>query len=66
MSMRANYMAEDRPDVKFSCKEFARLMSEPSEGGWQKLETVLERSASTQTLIGRTESTELCSNPECL
>ena len=37
MSMRANYVSEDRPDVKLSCKEIARLMSEPCEAGWQKL-----------------------------
>ena len=37
MCMRATYLAEDRPDVNFSCKEIARLMSEPCEVGWQKL-----------------------------
>ena len=29
MCMRANYLAEDRPDVRFACGEIARLMSEP-------------------------------------
>ena len=36
MSMRANNLAEDRPDVKFYCKEVDRLMSEPCEAVWQK------------------------------
>ena len=37
MCMRASYLAEDRPDVRFACKEIARLMSEPCEAGWEKL-----------------------------
>ena len=37
MCMRANYLAEDRPDVGFACKEIARLMSEPCEAAWEKL-----------------------------
>ena len=37
MCIRVNYLAEDRPDVKFSCKDIARLMSETCEAGWQKL-----------------------------
>ena len=35
MSVRANYSAQDRPDVKFSCKEIAPLMSEPCDADWQ-------------------------------
>ena len=37
MCIRANYLAEDTPDVKFSCKDIARLITEPCEAGWQKL-----------------------------
>ena len=37
MCMRARNLAEDPPDVKFACKEIARLMSEPCEAGWDKL-----------------------------
>ena len=35
MCMRAKYLAEDRPDVRFACKEIARLMGEPCEAGWE-------------------------------
>ena len=37
MCMRAGCLAGDQLDVSFACKEIARLMSEPSEAGWEKL-----------------------------
>ena len=35
--MRLNYLAQDRPDIQFACKELAKGMSSPTEGDWQKL-----------------------------
>ena len=37
MVMRLNYLAQDRPDIQFACKELARGMSSPTEGHWQPL-----------------------------
>ena len=37
MVMRLNYLAQDRPDIQFACKELARGMSSPTEGHWQQL-----------------------------
>ena len=37
MCMRASHLAENWPDVRFTCKEIARLMSELCEAGWDKL-----------------------------
>ena len=37
MVMRLNYLAQDRPDIQFACKELARGMSSPTEGNWQQL-----------------------------
>ena len=34
---RANYLAQDRPDVRFACKELCRSMSRPSVGAWRAL-----------------------------
>ena len=37
MVARLNYLAADRPDLAFSVKEFARTMSKPTRGCWDKL-----------------------------
>ena len=37
MVMRLNYLAQDRPDIQFACKELAKGMSSPTEGHWQSL-----------------------------
>ena len=34
---RANYLAQDRPDVRYSCKELCRAMSRPCVGAWRAL-----------------------------
>ena len=34
---RANYLASDRPDAQFACKEVCRWMSTPTTGSWQAL-----------------------------
>ena len=55
MGMRANCLAEDGPDVKFSCKEIARLMSEPCEAGWQKLKRLGRYLIGVPRLVQRLE-----------
>ena len=34
---RANYLAQDRADFSFACKEVCREMSEPKSGSWERL-----------------------------
>ena len=34
---RANYLAQDRPDIRFACKELCRGMSRPCMGAWRAL-----------------------------
>jgi hypothetical protein len=34
---RANYLAQDRPDIRFSVKELCRCMSKPSQRAWKGL-----------------------------
>jgi hypothetical protein len=38
---RANYLAQDRVDVAYACKEICREMAKPSEAGWDKLKRVV-------------------------
>ena len=40
LTMRINYLAQDRADVQFAGKELARRMSSPTEADWQKLKRV--------------------------
>ena len=37
VAARANYLAQDRPDIQFAVKEICAHMAEPSEGGVRKL-----------------------------
>ena len=37
MTMRAAYLAQDRPDIQYAVKELARCMSAPTELDWQSL-----------------------------
>ena len=37
LTMRANYLAMDRADLQYSCKELARAMQKPNESDWQRL-----------------------------
>jgi hypothetical protein len=37
LAARANYLAQDRLDVQFACKEMCRSMSAPTRGSWVKL-----------------------------
>ena len=59
MCMRANYLAEDRPDVRFACRGFARLMSEPREAGWERLKTLGRYVAGVPRLVQRMERQDL-------
>ena len=34
---RANYLSPDRPDIAYAVKEFARSMSAPTKGDWERL-----------------------------
>ena len=55
MCMRANYLAADRDDVWFVCREIARLMSEPCEVGWEKLKRLGRYLAGVPYLVQRME-----------
>ena len=37
LAARANYLAQDRPDIQFATKELCREMSEPTLRGWNGL-----------------------------
>ena len=37
LTMRANFLAEDRCDLKFACKELARHMAKPTQAAWSAL-----------------------------
>ena len=58
MCMRANYLAEDQPDVRFVCKEIARLMSEPERQDPPRC--VLALSDSDHAGCLRTEKSTTC------
>ena len=40
VAARANYLAQDRPDIQFAVKEVCREMSAPSEDSWVKLKRI--------------------------
>ena len=64
MCMRANYLAEDRLDVRFAaCKEIARLMSEPCGAGWEKLKRLGRYLAGVLRLVQRMERQD---HPSCV
>ena len=48
---RANYLAQDRPDVMFAAKEVCRLMSSPTEGSWGALKRLCRYLAGLPRLI---------------
>ena len=55
MCTHASYLVEDRPDVRFACKEVDRLMSEPCEAGWEKLKRLGRYLAGVLRLVQRME-----------
>ena len=55
---RANYLAQDRPDVQFSVKELARGMAKPTEGDWGRLKRLgryLKEKPSSRALMNYPE-----------
>ena len=40
MTIRLNYLAQDRADLQHACKELPRNMSEPTRADWARLERV--------------------------
>ena len=41
LAARANYLAQDRPDIAFACKEVCRRMSSPCEADWAKVKRLV-------------------------
>ncbi len=41
LAARANYLAQDRPDIQFATKEVCRSMANPQLGDWQKLKRLV-------------------------
>jgi hypothetical protein len=37
LAARANYLAQDSPDIQFSAKEVCRQMARPTAGSWKRL-----------------------------
>ena len=40
LTARLNYLALDRPDIAYACKEASRMMAEPEEQDWARLERI--------------------------
>ena len=55
LCMRANYLAEDRPDIRFCTKEIARFMATPCELGWNMMKRLARYLAGTPRLVQRIE-----------
>ena len=53
--MRANYLAEDRPEIKFSAKEAARHMAEPSVLGMDAVKRIVRFLIGAPRLVQRME-----------
>ena len=53
--MRANYLAEGRPDIRYATKEAARLMSQPCELGIDMLKRLARYLAGVPRLVHRFE-----------
>ena len=50
---RANYLAQDRPDIRFACKELCREMSAPSVGAWRALKKLCRYLKGHPTIVQR-------------
>ena len=48
---RANYLAADRIDAQYACKEVCRWMSSPSERSWQALKRICRYFAGAPRLV---------------
>ena len=52
-TMRANFLAQDRPDLKFAAKEIARHMSSPNQTGLAALKRCVRYLKDHQRLVRR-------------
>jgi len=55
LTMRAAYIAEDRPDIKFATKELARWMQAPTSIAWEALKRLGRYLLGTPRLVQRFE-----------
>ncbi|CAK0798994.1 unnamed protein product, partial [Prorocentrum cordatum] len=59
MTMRAQYLSEDRPDIRFACREIARFMAEPCELGAKMLKRLCRYLLGVPRLVQRMERQEV-------
>ena len=52
---RGNYLATDRPDVQFACKEVCRFMSSPTSHSWMALKRLCRFLAGAPRMVYRYE-----------
>jgi hypothetical protein len=50
---RLNYLSQDRPDIRYACKEASRWMAKPQEGHWVLLKRVARYLKGTPRLLQR-------------
>jgi hypothetical protein len=50
---RANYMAQDRPDCQYCCKEVCRFMSKPTQASWLALKRLCRYLVGLPRLVWR-------------
>ena len=53
LTARANYLAQDRPDVRFAVKDMCRWMARPRKKDWRKLVRLAKYLAAHPRLIIR-------------
>ena len=50
---RANYMAQDRPDCQYACKEICRFMAKPTQASWQAMKRLCRYLVGLPRLVWR-------------
>jgi hypothetical protein len=50
---RANYMAQDRPDCQYACKEICRFMAKPTQASWQAMKRLCRYLGGLPRLVWR-------------
>ena len=53
LTMRVGYLALDRPDIAFACKELARAMAKPCRSDWNGLKRLVRYLHGVPRLIGK-------------
>ena len=53
VAMRLQYLAQDRPDIQFPCKQRARFMAQPAERDWTALKRIARYLVSHPRLVWR-------------